>query len=458
LGLLICLCARFAVGAPETATEVEAAIGPDAAWKKFPTRALEQRPELAALPVDSGLDHFGGWTGAKAAATGFIHATNLHGRWWLVDPEGGLFLHKGVAAVSPARTPAAEGAFESRFGAETNWAEQTKTFLRDYGFNGVGAWSSGAIAHAAPDPPVYTRLWNFMSAYGRKRGGTYQMPGHTGYPNNCIFVFDAEFAAFCDDYARQLAAERDDPWLLGHFSDNELPFRKSALTDYLGLPGDDPGHAAALAWLRQRHGAMASAHDITEQDQKDFLGMVVDRYFRIVAGAIRKHDPNHLFLGSRFHGSDLGSAEVFRAAGPHLDVVSVNYYYAWTPRPTDLAMWSRESGRPVIITEWYAKGSDSGLANRSGAGWLVRTQRDRGLFYQNFTLGLLESRECVGWHWLQYVDNDPADARADPSNRDANKGVVNIRYEPYTPLLEAMRQVNERAYGIARHFQEGGGR
>ncbi len=29
---------------------------------------------------------------------------------------------------------------------------------------------------------------------------------------------------------------------------------------------------------------------------------------------------------------------------------------------------------------------DAGLANKGGAGWIVKTQRDRGLFYQNFTL------------------------------------------------------------------------
>ncbi len=116
-------------------------------------------------------------------------------------------------------------------------------------------------------------------------------------------------------------------------------------------------------------------------------------------------------------------------------------------------MWARESGRPVLITEWYAKGVDSGLANHSGAGWVVKTQADRGLFYQNFTLGLLASKVCIGWHWLQYADNDPADSHADPSNRDANKGVVNARYEPYTPLLDAMRQINQRSYALALHFQ-----
>lgn len=132
---------------------------------------------------------------------------------------------------------------------------------------------------------------------------------------------------------------------------------------------------------------------------------------RTVEVAVKLHDPNHLFLGTGFHRSDLRRPEIFRAAGPHVDVISVNYYRAWAPDPERLAMWARESHKPVIITEWYAKGVDSGLANTGGAGWLVKTQRDRGLFYENFTLGLLQSKDCVGWHWFKYVDNDPTDTR-----------------------------------------------
>jgi len=106
----------------------------------------------------------------------------------------------------------------------------------------------------------------------------------------------------------------------------------------------------------------------------------------------------------------------------------------------------------VLITEWYAKGADSGLANLTGAGWTVPTQRERGYFYQNFTLALLESRVCVGWHWFKYMDNDPTDTKTDPSNRDSNKGMLTVTYQPYSPLLEAMRQLNAAAYPLTEHF------
>jgi len=67
-------------------------------------------------------------------------------------------------------------------------------------------------------------------------------------------------------------------------------------------------------------------------------------------------------------------------------------------------------------------------------------------------LGLLESRVCVGWDWFKYADNDPGETGADPSNRDSNKGILSNRYEPYVPLLEAMKRINERTYSLVEYF------
>jgi hypothetical protein len=441
-------CAPLPLCSQSAPRTVEVASKPGGKWTAKATRSLADVSGANSLPQDQELSRYGGLASRKEKVTGFFHTANIDGRWWLVDPEGCLFLHRAVNSVSMLRPTAAQAAWKKKFTNEPQWAEQTTALLRSHGFNGLGAWSDTEKMRAVSQPLPYTRIWNFMSAYGKKRGGTYQKAGHAGYPGDCIFVFDPEFEAFCDEHARQLAKEKDDPFLLGHFSDNELPFPSDALKRYLALPAADAGHQAALQWLRARRGKESDADDIKASDLSAFLEFMVERYFRIVAQAIKRHDPNHLYLGARFHGSDLRLPEIFRAAGKHVDVVSVNYYHAWTPDPQRMAMWASEAGKPFLITEWYAKGADSGMANTSGAGWLVKTQRDRGLFYENFTLGLMDSKNCVGWHWFKYIDNDPTDTRADPSNKDSNKGILNNRYEPYAPLLDSMKAINLRAYGL----------
>jgi hypothetical protein len=67
-------------------------------------------------------------------------------------------------------------------------------------------------------------------------------------------------------------------------------------------------------------------------------------------------------------------------------------------------------------------------------------------------LTLLRSNSCVGWHWFKYQDNDPTDTTADPSNRDSNKGMLDNRYEVYPDLVETMKAVNERRYGLMEQF------
>lgn len=426
----------------------------DATWKSYPVRLLSDLPASVreAAPVPPG--RYGGDTRAQLKATGFFRVEKSPaGRWRLVDPDGHPYFNIGMAVVkaSVGRSETALAARRAKYGDEAAWAEKTADELRAAGFNGTGAWSDDSHLRANPRPLPYTVVWNFMSEYGKLRGGTRQLAGNIGYPHNAIFVFDPAFETFCDRHAAEkLAPLKNDPWLLGHFSDNELPFRPDTLDSFLKLPADDPGAVATRAWLQKRRSSPDSPP--TDEDRAAFLEHVVDTYYGTVARAVRKHAPNHLYLGSRLHGRALRREAVWRAAGRHLDVVSVNIYGMWTPDASLFRDWEKWSSRPFLVTEWYAKGMDSGLGNVSGAGWVVKTQADRGKYYQHFALGLLEAPNCVGFHWFRHLDNDPADLTTDPSNRDSNKGLLSIRYEVYPDLHDAMRELNARVYPVLDHF------
>ena len=143
---------------------------------------------------------------------------------------------------------------------------------------------------------------------------------------------------------------------------------------------------------------------------------------------------------------------MFEVAGRYMDVISVNHYQRWTPDMEEITNFGKWSGKPFMVTEFYTKGEDSDLPNTTGAGWNVHTQEERGLFYQNFCLQLLESKCCVGWHWFKYMDNDPEDLTTDESNRDSNKGMVKWNFEPYPALLAKMKQLNDRTFRLIQYF------
>lgn len=393
------------------------------------------------------LSRYGGWAGGRRTkGAGFFRCKKIDGRWLLIDPDGYPFIHVAVNGVGIQRGPQFRKAFGRKFGDKTRWTAKTLALLRRGGFNGTGAWSDDDLLKKVSPRTVYTPKLSFAETFARKRSRGRSKGGAL------LWVFEPDFPSFCTAYARKAVAHlRNDPYLLGYMSDNELELSKDSLERYLKLPSGSAGRKAAEAWLRERKGKWASAKSIDTSDREGWLGYVLDRYFATVGKAIRQADPNHMYFGSRFHGGAKGYSPVWKAAGRHLDAVSVNVYGTWTPGDS-VRKWVGWAGKPVIVTEWYAKGQDSGMKNQTGAGWTVLTQKDRGYFYQHFALSLIESRGCVGWHWFKYADNDPLDKHAGPSNRDSNKGIVNVRYEPYTPLLEAMRALNTQVYPLVRHF------
>jgi hypothetical protein len=451
LALVVALLALTVVASGADALIVRARQWPNEEMRPFATRTIEQL-EGFTPSEPAALDDFGGLADRRLEGTGFFRAARVDGRWWLVDPAGGLYHNRALCGVAPGGSPNAKTNFAARFGSVDAWRDETIAMLRRRGFNGLGAWSAVEQLRSSPRPMPYVRIWKFMGAYGKESNRVHPVPGHLGFPNDCIFVFEPEFEAFCDRYAEQLAKDKDDPYLIGHFSDNELPFPRKALDKFLSLTPESAGYRAALAWLESRHPGEEGPFAISDADRDEFLGVVVDRYMGIVARAIRKHDPNHLYLGSRFYSEEKHSPAAFRAAARHCDVISVNIYGNWTPDAGMLALWRAQADKPFLVTEFYARGMDSGLPNTTGAGWVVATQRERGLFYQNFCLGLLEDPQCVGWQLFQYQDNDPENASAELSNRTSNKGIVDLHFAEWAPYLDEVQRLNRSAYSLIGWF------
>ena len=427
---------------------------PSHEWKPKETYTIEQLIDYNEKS-DPEYSKYGGMKNTRFPAKGFFYTLKVKGRWWLIDPDGHLCIHKAICSVSPGSSENFKKNRLKKYGSDEGWAEATASLLMKLGFNGTAAWSDNDLFKSVENRPVYTQKWSFMSSYAKKRGAAKMGTGNHKYKGDVIYVFDPEFEEFADNYAKQLAATKDDPYLLGHFSDNEMPLRPNALELCLQLDKTEPGYQAAWAWLCGRKGSTEISLDaITPDDRDAFYEFYVDRYFSIVSNAIKKYDPNHLYLGIRLIGVS-NNETVMRTYAKYADVLSMNWYGNWMLPKERMDNWAKWTDKPFIISEWYAKGNDvPGLTNESGAGWLVKTQEERGYYYQNMILNLLARRNNVGWHWFKYADNDPDDLTTDPSNRNANKGIVNVNYELYYDLTDAMKEINHQAYRIIEFFDD----
>jgi hypothetical protein len=438
--------------------KVDAKTKPDKEYISYGTTTIDQLTGFNTTESLVKTNIYGSRTDKKTTATGFFRTELINGRWWVVDPEGYLNICRAVNDIQSGKGEISKKALATNF--EDNpvtWMTKTMQFLNETGFYCAGSWSNTSAIISNPrqlaNPLAYTIILNWMSGYGGSR--TYQQAGHRGYPNNAIFVFEKGFADYCNKRAAELAGNQNDKNLFGYFTDNELPFWPRSLNMFLRIGksfSSDENYLETLKWLTSNG---FTAADTTSADVRDkFLGYVSETYFSIVNNAIKKYDPNHMNFGPRVNVKEaLNNKYFMQAAGKHVDILAINYYNVWTPDSTSMSNWGTNLNKPFMITEFYTKGEDSGLGNTSGAGWIVRTQKERGYAYQHFTLALLESKYCVGWHWFKYMDNDPTTS-AEPSNIDGNKGMVRINYEPYIPMVELMKDLNLRVYNITDYFDK----
>ena len=437
---------------------VDYKTSPTGTFAGTPTRTICQLPGFYESKPNISTNIYGSRTDKQTTATGYYYVEQINGRWWVVDPHGYLSICRAVNCLAKGSGTTSTTAYSSLYAnSSVNWMNSAKQMLNNNGFFCAGAWSDITNIKNNPNqstkPLAYTIILNLMSGYASTRA--YQQAGHMGYPNNAIFVFESAFSTYCDTQAQALAANKTDANLFGYFTDNELPFYSSNLNGFLAIGRTSPtdeNYLATLNWLTTNgHTAADTTSSVV---QGKFLAFEAKTYYSIVYNAIKKYDPNHMVIGSRVNQTDTRNNSYFmQAVGPYVDLFSANLYSTWTPSISSSVNWGTNLSKPFIVSEFYTKGSDVGYSNTGGAGWIVRTQLDRGYEYQNFVLSLLESKYCVGWHWFKYMDNDSTVA-ADPSNIDANKGIVNLAYVPYTAMTDKMKELNVRVYNLIDYFDQ----
>jgi hypothetical protein len=471
-------------------------------------------PDLPPPPdpvpfVEVPRDPWGGYTDLPVAeGTGWF-TTGLHGgRAWLVDPDGNAFFSLGIQAVAFGSLtgeglgyhPGHLAQYAKYLGVLESLAEipawvkgqQVDTML-EHGFNTVGGWSSGS---QATGKLPYTRNLGFMSGCG---GDAIPAVSAGGIRD----VFHPDFAAGCLAYAQGAVSggEAADPWFIGYYSDNELRWHGgdlflpdplgSLMDDFVDEAAQTPGTQAFAALMEARYGGDVAAFnesygleiagwgDLLEitalpfepdvpahyADRDAFVEQVADLYYGGVAAALEATVPDHLNLCDRI--AEVAPLPVFRMAGKHCDVVTVNDYYIESDPMIDFMLgmppverWETQSAaafegaggiKPIIITEYGIRGADSGHPNSYGAGKTVPTQQDRAAFYEWSSRWFIERAHegtgyITGWHWFMYTDEPPTGRTFDPE--DCNYGVVTLRNERYVFLLQAMAAVNRLVDGL----------
>ena len=460
----------------------------------------------------SQYDEFGGITnyGIKGEATGFFH-TEKHGNvTYIIDPIGNPFFLVGVNSAELGSTENQKNAAIEKYGSAEGFYNEVGDTLRQMGVNTYWGGDIGFVNMKKLNRAIGLRS---IAGYMGQLNLSVGTGGSAAFlHNNTMNVFDPDFGDYCLENTKAKLAEysNDNPYIIGIYSDNEIPAEYNMLYRYLTIDPSEPvnafSYAAAWTWLMKRTGnPNASVEDITEEMYEEFKAFVYNRYFKCVTESVEAAGyGNYMYLGNRIHSDNYTSEGYLRAAGKYVDLLTSNLYGGLTPKFETMETMYRYTGKPFVVTEFFAKANDAvdmngySLGNQHNAGVTVATQKDRAAYYEHYVLLLIESGVCVGWTWYRFRDNDqtifkdevgnlyratnyqdgvinaytnvatgsvvengPAFApslevyykgEGDTSNLGSNKGIFDNKMNLYSELAEAVKRVSDNVCGLFEYF------
>jgi hypothetical protein len=374
---------------------------------------------------------------------------------WLVRPNGERFFSFGSNCIGQGIPKASYDPKNPAYAAwqqypdGKSWAESTVHRLQSWGLTTIGGWSDLGILRQCKN-------MNMGMVAVLHLGSTSGAPWFD--------MWDPKVIAVLDETARkQIVPLREDPRVIGYFSDNELGWwNASLLKTTLAQPATSGQRARLLELLKKTYHnswqeltrdfvpeKAASWRELEQQGQlflrpggngivtmRSFLGLIAARYYSLAHDIIRKYDPRALVLGDRYQSFYF--PEVASAAAPYVDIVSTNLSAGWNdgtfPR-FFLKTLHAVTDKPILVSEFYmaARQNRSGNQNDSTVYPLVDTQEERAEGFRNTITAFARTPYVVGADWFQYYD-EPTHGRDDGEN--FNFGLVDIHDRPYEPLVQ----------------------
>ncbi len=421
--------------------------------------AAEGGPSLPAQPASS----LPPGAASSFRSGGFYHVETINGVDWVIDPAGRAMMIRGIDHVRPMGWKDRDLGYdvyarfvETNYPSKADWVDETLGRLCDWGFN--------TLANHCDEPLLRRRgLAHTITLY---LGGKFGAAGGpdpdrwitpwsgpcTGLPNVFHPVFETEVR---EAAARLCAPEKDDPWLLGWFLDNELKWwgadtARKDLTLFDAVRALPENHTA-----RRALEAFAAGRPVDNALREDFLRLFAERYFSVLCSAIREADPNHMILGCRFAGpfAQVHPA-LWEVAGRHCDIVSFNCY-PWADidrgvvldgkggRPVaerfaEIHGWC---SRPLMVTEFAFPALDAGRPCFHGAGQRFPTQEGRAAATALFVCTMLSLPYFAGYSYFMFLDQ-PASGIAEDFPEDSNYGLINEFGVPYPEITAAFRDLH----------------
>jgi len=392
------------------------------------------------------------------------------GVYWLQTPGGSFFYSKGVNTANGGMDNEKSRRKEAFFWANhfadiSGWRQDALEKLSRWGFNTRGGWSDPSQELSLPlmvelDLGRHAKLHWFD-------------------------LFDPASERKTLERAKKLTAKyRNDPNLVGYFTDNEVGWWNAPLFRWYLEQGWENHTKRALWQLLNDHyagnwdrflkdwvpqGSVRSFEDLKQAGVAlkmriggdgihlidRFTYVCARRYYQLVNKALRLAHPGALVLGDRLPLYYNQNAVL--AMADQVDVISTNYNVdvpdGWVA-PYYFNGLERLADKPVLVTEFFFAAHENRSGNLNpGHLMTVETQTQRARGVANAIRNFAGFPNVIGAHWFQYAD-EPKGGREDGENY--NMGLIdhaNLPYEKVASVFSALNPELEDAHRHAHGFR-----
>ena len=198
--------------------------------------------------------------------------------------------------------------------------------------------------------------------------------------------------------------------------------------------------AAAVDWRPQTELSNASE----TRDNIEFLHAVVHQYYRTAKEAIRRHDPNHLFIGDKLNGNTDAMDTVLPVTSQYTDLVLYQMYGRYEVQQPGLDRWSKLSGKPFINGDSAFTMVTDTMPRPFGP--VADNLAQRAQWTDEFIRSAFARPDFVGWHYCGLID---ASQRVPRKQDRQHSGLLDGFGNPYPEIQQALKAASAELYDIA---------
>ena len=432
------------------------------------------------------LDRYGGFLDIKGERTGFFHTERINDRWWLVTPDGHGFFGIGV---SHPITSMSEGAITFAYdGSQEEWMRDGIRKMRELGFNSVwsGPYSLERIRFGNIDADLADKVYReakipYAIHVPLIKHQVELKPGEKR-PD----VFSAKYQRYVsEEVAKRVAPNQGNPWILGYYYGYGSFMREDLwINQTLSYEPGSPGRERLFDVLEQRYRgdiaklntvygtSFASFSDLRENgsltyprwimavkaggplparagskdilaDAEALLGEIVEQLHKVSHAEIRKHDSNHMVLGSYVKHTTYTTG-IWKRLAPYIDALGPQDLSDVNPiKPSVEA-----AGVPAMLSDQeFGNVYPLALQGKTGTPGAVPDHVDRRVLYDLVAGRIARDPDFIGVSYCAVLYDQSHWRRAYDRGQP---GFFNIDGEPNQSLFETVRNANQRILDSVR--------